>query len=54
MPFENVKREGRIFWLGEGAAVLLTDDLLARGVNAITRRERPSLTLRAALSMTRG
>ena len=40
MPFENVKREGRIFWLGEGAAVLLTDDLLARGVNAITRRER--------------
>ena len=40
MPFENVKREGRIFWLGEGAAVLLTDDLLARGVNAITRQER--------------
>jgi Flp pilus assembly protein TadD len=40
MPFENVKREGRIFWLGEGAAVLITDDLLARGVNAITRRER--------------
>jgi len=40
MPFENVKREGRIFWLGEGAAVLLTDDLRARGVSAITRRER--------------
>jgi Flp pilus assembly protein TadD len=40
MPFENVKRDGRIFWLGEGVAVLLTDDLLARGVNAITRRER--------------
>ena len=40
MPFENVNREGRIFWLGEGAAVLLTDDLLARGVKAITRRER--------------
>ena len=27
MPFENIKREGRIFWLGEAAAVLLTDDL---------------------------
>jgi len=40
MPFENAKRDGRIFWLGEGAAVLLTDDLLSRGVNAITRQER--------------
>src|SRR5262245_7767113 len=40
MPFENVKREGRIFWLGEAAAVLLTDDLLALGANPITRPER--------------
>jgi tetratricopeptide (TPR) repeat protein len=40
MPFENVTRDGKIFWLGEGAAVLLTDDLLALGVNAITRQER--------------
>jgi len=40
MPFENVKREGRIFWLGEASAVLLTDDLLALGANAITRPER--------------
>jgi len=40
MPFENVTRDAKIFWLGEGAAVLLTDDLLARGVNAITRQER--------------
>jgi len=40
MPFENVTRDPKIFWLGEGAAVLLTDDLLARGVNAITRQER--------------
>ena len=37
MPFENVKREGRIFWLGEAAAVLLTDDLNALGADAITR-----------------
>ena len=40
MPFENVTRDSKIFWLGEGAAVLLTDDLLARGVSAITRQER--------------
>ena len=41
MPFENVKREARIFWLGEGSAVLLTDELDALGgVDAITRDER--------------
>src|SRR5205809_791963 len=40
MPFDNVKREGRLFWLGEGAAVLLTDDLNALGVAAISRQER--------------
>jgi tetratricopeptide (TPR) repeat protein len=40
MPFDNVKREGRLFWLTEAAAVLLTDDLNALGVNAITRPER--------------
>ena len=37
MPFENVTREGRIFWLGEASAVLLTDDLNALGAGAITR-----------------
>src|SRR5262245_1960224 len=40
MPFENVTREGRIFWLTEAAAVLLTDDLNALGAAAITRVER--------------
>ena len=40
MPFENIKREGRIFWLGEAAAVLLTDDLALLGVNAIERSAR--------------
>ncbi|HEV3140710.1 MAG TPA: tetratricopeptide repeat protein, partial [Vicinamibacterales bacterium] len=40
MPFDNVKREGRLFWLGEGAAVLLTDDLSALGAAAIARQER--------------
>src|SRR5439155_1806693 len=40
MPFENVTREGRIFWLTEAAAVLLSDDLQALGTDAITREER--------------
>jgi tetratricopeptide (TPR) repeat protein len=40
MPFENVAREGRFFWLTEASAVLLTDDLNALGASAITRTER--------------
>jgi tetratricopeptide (TPR) repeat protein len=40
VPFENVTREGRLFWLTEAAAVLLTDDLNALGAGAITRMER--------------
>ena len=40
MPFDNVKREGRIFWLSEASAVLLADDLQALGVDAIGRDER--------------
>jgi tetratricopeptide (TPR) repeat protein len=40
MPFENVARDSRIFWLTEAAAVLLADNLSARGANAITREER--------------
>jgi tetratricopeptide (TPR) repeat protein len=40
MPFENVTREGRIFWITEAAAVLVTDDLNAFGVSAISRKER--------------
>jgi tetratricopeptide (TPR) repeat protein len=40
VPFENVTREGRIFWLTEASAVLLTDDLNALGVGAISRKER--------------
>ena len=40
MPFENVTREGPLFWLTEAAAVLLTDDLNALGAGAITRIER--------------
>lgn len=40
MPFDNVKREGKIFWLSEASAVLMTDDLRSLGVDAITRDER--------------
>jgi tetratricopeptide (TPR) repeat protein len=40
MPFENVTREGRIFWLTEAASVLLADDLNALGASAIARKER--------------
>ena len=40
MPFENVTRDSRIFWLGEASAVVLADDLNALGANAIAREER--------------
>ena len=40
MPFENVTRDSRIFWLTEAAAVLLADNLNQRGAGAITREER--------------
>ena len=40
MPFENTKREARLHWIGEAAALLLADDLNARGLAAIRRAER--------------
>ena len=40
MPFENAARDGRMFWLTEASAVLLADELNARGAGAITRDER--------------
>ena len=40
IPFENATREPRGYWLAEGSAVLLTDDLNALGVPAITRDDR--------------
>ena len=35
MPFENVTRNSRIFWLSEAAAVVLADDLNALGADAM-------------------
>ena len=42
VPFETPARDGRTYWLGEAVALLLADDLNARGLGAITRpvRER--------------
>jgi tetratricopeptide (TPR) repeat protein len=40
VPFENVERDAPLFWLTEGAAILLTDAMNKQGANAITRRER--------------
>ena len=40
VPFENVTRESRIVWLGEAASVLLADDLIALGADAITGEDR--------------
>jgi tetratricopeptide (TPR) repeat protein/TolB-like protein len=40
MPFDNVRHDSRIIWMGEASAILLADDLNAFGVSAITREER--------------
>ena len=40
IPFENETREPRLYWLSEGAAVLLTDDLAALGAQVIARDDR--------------
>jgi tetratricopeptide (TPR) repeat protein len=42
VPFESAPRDGRAYWLGEAVALLLADDISARGLGAITRsiRER--------------
>ncbi|MFL6278513.1 MAG: tetratricopeptide repeat protein [Vicinamibacterales bacterium] len=40
VPFENGRHEPRLQWLSEASAVLLADDLRARGLPAISRDER--------------
>jgi tetratricopeptide (TPR) repeat protein len=40
VPFENTQREARLTWLGEASAMLLADELNARGLAAITRDQR--------------
>ena len=40
VPFETPGRDGRTYWLGEAVAVLMADDVNARGLGAITRPSR--------------
>jgi Flp pilus assembly protein TadD len=40
VPFDNESGEPRIYWLSEGSAVLLTDDLGSLGVPVIRREDR--------------
>ncbi|MBI2828209.1 MAG: tetratricopeptide repeat protein [Acidobacteria bacterium] len=40
VPFENATGEPRVYWLSEGSAVLVTDDLIALGVPAMRREDR--------------
>jgi len=40
VPFETPGRDGRTYWLGEAVAILLADDVNARGLGAITRPSR--------------
>ena len=40
LPFEDSGRDARGYWLREGIAVLLTDDLTALGAHAIAREDR--------------
>jgi tetratricopeptide (TPR) repeat protein len=57
VPFENTRRDLRLHWLSEAAAVLLADELNARGVRAITRDQRvrafEELHLPQSASLTR-
>jgi tetratricopeptide (TPR) repeat protein len=40
IPFDNAASDPQAYWLSEGSAVILTDDLLALGAPAITRDDR--------------
>jgi tetratricopeptide (TPR) repeat protein len=57
VPFENTRHDLRLHWLSEAAAVLLADELNARGVAAITRADRvrafEQLHLPQSASLTR-
>ena len=57
VPFENSRSEPRFQWLSEASAVLVTDGLRDRGVDAITRLQRVSafeqLHLPIAASLSR-
>jgi len=57
VPFENTRHDLRLHWLSEASAMLLADELNARGVGAISREERvrafEELHLPLSASLTR-
>jgi tetratricopeptide (TPR) repeat protein len=40
VPFENTGRDGRLIWVSEGAAMLLTGTFESAGIGAVSREER--------------
>ena len=54
VPFDNTRKDPRISWLSEAAAVLLADELNARGVPAIRRTERVHAFEQLHLPLTAG
>jgi tetratricopeptide (TPR) repeat protein len=54
VPFENAAKDPRVGWLSEAAAVLLADELNARGVPAIRRTERVQAFDQLHLPLTAG
>jgi len=40
MPFDNASKQARLAWMAEGAAILLTGQIEALGVDAMSRDER--------------
>jgi tetratricopeptide (TPR) repeat protein len=52
VPFDNLNREARLYWLEEAAAVTLTDDLQALGAQAFSRDDRLRAFERLSLPAT--
>ena len=46
VPFENVQREPKLYWLSEASAMLLADELRIRGLAPIPRDDPVTSTAR--------
>ena len=53
VPFENAGRDGRLFWVSEGAATLLTGTLESMGVGAVSRERTPEGVRAAPVAVRR-
>lgn len=40
VPLDTPANDGRTYWLGEAVSILITDDINARGLNAVSREAR--------------